>query len=679
MRIDRTRCLVEHALTGDSHATGDVGPGHVDPGLVERTHRTRSWRSTPTSSTSCVRTCSAEPRERLDPRRSRPTDKPYGSQIPGRSPCVIRSSVEIAFADALGIDTWHAVVGGSMGGMRALEWAVRSPRARRSTHRVRGRGRVDGRADRTQPAADSRDQGRSQFSRRGLLRRCAAHRRVSRSLEDSDRSRIARPTSSRPVSLAPPKATRSVLAGGQYAIESYLEYHGEKLARRFDANSYIVLSEAMNHHDVGRGRGGVGAALGTIRSQTTVLGIDSDRLYPLRLQDQLAEHIEGASHVHVISSGVGHDGFLLEVDQIGKIDRGVTERLDAATLPSTHVTLTRIVINLPARRASARCRFLPMRRPLALALVLGVGSALVMASGSFADSRPPRRTTTTSAPRPTTTKSHGLRGAADRSSLPEAALEGSFGAHHQDRQHARSNAAVRRKRSRRRLRGDRRGRDHAPGGDLQLRGSRRSSVRCGPCGAPIARSSFRSAGSSPSLEVRSMRSAVSRLRPSSSTTSPTAERRCFATRAASGPAQPLRQCAAADGEGRQASPAASAVHVPLVGREVSRAEGEVVCRQFRRRLRGVLRVGHDDQVLGSLALRGAGRDRQRRSRFAKQRDRDDRQLRGRRGGHRLVRAADRIGPRGGVQRRSSRARDLVAPESAPPRDLQEPCRERSSI
>jgi homoserine O-acetyltransferase len=50
-----------------------------------------------------------------------------------------------------------------------------------------------------------------------------------------------------------------------------------------------------------------------------VLGIDSDRLYPLRLQDQLAAYIEGASHVHVISSAVGHDGFLLEVDQIGKI------------------------------------------------------------------------------------------------------------------------------------------------------------------------------------------------------------------------------------------------------------------------------------------------------------------------------------------------------------------------
>ena len=54
------------------------------------------------------------------------------------------------------------------------------------------------------------------------------------------------------------------LDGGRYAVESYLEYHGEKLAARFDANTYITLSQAMNHHDVGRGRGGVRAALARI-------------------------------------------------------------------------------------------------------------------------------------------------------------------------------------------------------------------------------------------------------------------------------------------------------------------------------------------------------------------------------------------------------------------------------
>jgi len=70
------------------------------------------------------------------------------------------------------------------------------------------------------------------------------------------------------------------LRGGRYAVESYLEYQGEKLTRRFDANSYVVLSDAMNHHDVGRGRGGVAEALRGVRARVTVAGIASDRLYP---------------------------------------------------------------------------------------------------------------------------------------------------------------------------------------------------------------------------------------------------------------------------------------------------------------------------------------------------------------------------------------------------------------
>jgi homoserine O-acetyltransferase len=98
-----------------------------------------------------------------------------------------------------------------------------------------------------------------------------------------------------------------------------LEHHGEKLVRRFDPNSYLVLSEAMNSHDVGRGRGGVATALSRIVCEVTVIGIDSDRLYPLKLQEELVELIPGCDALHVVTSAVGHDGFLLEVDQIGKL------------------------------------------------------------------------------------------------------------------------------------------------------------------------------------------------------------------------------------------------------------------------------------------------------------------------------------------------------------------------
>ena len=68
-------------------------------------------------------------------------------------------------------------------------------------------------------------------------------------------------------------------AGGRYAVERYLDFHGNSFTRRFDANTYIRLVDAMRAHDVGRGRGGVEAALATVTAPMLVLGIDSDRLY----------------------------------------------------------------------------------------------------------------------------------------------------------------------------------------------------------------------------------------------------------------------------------------------------------------------------------------------------------------------------------------------------------------
>ena len=116
------------------------------------------------------------------------------------------------------------------------------------------------------------------------------------------------------------------LRGGRYAIESYLEYQGEKLVRRFDANSYVVLSEAMNHHDVGRGRGGVAEALNAVSARVTVAGIASDRLYPLEQQLEIARPLPGENEVHVIHSEFGHDGFLVETDAVGDVVRFALQR-----------------------------------------------------------------------------------------------------------------------------------------------------------------------------------------------------------------------------------------------------------------------------------------------------------------------------------------------------------------
>src|SRR6202000_2021351 len=83
--------------------------------------------------------------------------------------------------------------------------------------------------------------------------------------------------------------TADPAAGGRYAVQSYLEHQGGKLVSRFDAGSYVVLTESLSSHDVGRGRGGVEAALRACPVPAVVGGITSDRLYPLRLEEGLAE------------------------------------------------------------------------------------------------------------------------------------------------------------------------------------------------------------------------------------------------------------------------------------------------------------------------------------------------------------------------------------------------------
>ena len=316
--------LVLHALTGDSHVAGEAGSGHVSSGwwagvvgsgLAIDTDR--YFVVCPNVLGGCQGT--------TGPSSIAPDGLPYGSRFPV---ITIRDqvAVEVALADRLGIDAWYAVVGGSMGGMRALEWVVGYPSRveRVVVLAVGAAGTADQialcslqvRAIRADPHFQGGDyystnerpyeglsiaRGIGQFSYRTWTEFEA---RFGRDAQDE----------------------RGVLERGHYAIESYLRYQGEKLARRFDPNSYIVLSEAMNHHDVGRGRGGVVSALKGVRRPVTVAGITSDRLYPRELQEELARLIPSAGRVRVIASPAGHDGFLLELGDVGDVIRSALAR-----------------------------------------------------------------------------------------------------------------------------------------------------------------------------------------------------------------------------------------------------------------------------------------------------------------------------------------------------------------
>lgn len=230
-------------------------------------------------------------------------------------------AAEAGLADALGIDRWALVVGGSMGGMRAVEWSVSYPERTGALLLLATTGAASAeqiawaniqlhaiRSDPHWHGGDYHDTGHGPYTGLGLARRLA---HVTYRSEPELRIRFGRT----------PQGTEDPFGGGRYQVESYLDHHAAKLVRRFDAGSYVVLSEAMNAHDVGRGRGGLRAALGRVTAPTLVAGVDSDRLYPLAQQAELAALIPTADRLRIIESPYGHDGFLIETAQVAALVR----------------------------------------------------------------------------------------------------------------------------------------------------------------------------------------------------------------------------------------------------------------------------------------------------------------------------------------------------------------------
>jgi homoserine O-acetyltransferase len=246
--------------------------------------------------------------------------KPWGSRFPLIS---VRDQVQadVAALTALGIDEVAAVVGGSMGGARALEWIVGYPDRVRAglLLAVGARATADQigtqatqiaaiKADPNWQGGDYHDTGRAPDAGLTIARRFA-HLTYRGEVELD--TRFANDS----------QGDEDPANGGRYAVQSYLEHQGDKLLARFDAGSYVILTEALSSHDVGRGRGGVDNALRGCPVPVVVGGITSDRLYPLRLQEELAELLPGCSELHVVDSICGHDGFLVESEAVGELIR----------------------------------------------------------------------------------------------------------------------------------------------------------------------------------------------------------------------------------------------------------------------------------------------------------------------------------------------------------------------
>lgn len=312
-RLSRLRdnaVLVFHALTGSAHLAGTydeatfqslspleqafgrqgwwdalVGPGRIlDPALyhvISANHPGSCYGSTGPLS--------------LDPR----TGKPYGKGFP---PLTIRdlARAQARLLDHLGVEK-AVVIGGSLGGMVALEFGLMYPERVKKLVVLAAPGRHG-------PWA----RAFNHLSRQAIL------------LDPEYHEGNPAPTG---MALARGIAMMSYRAPKGFALrweeepekgETYLDYQGEKFLKRFHAESYLVLSRAMDTHHVGRGRGGIEEALKRLRALPSLfVGIDSDLLYPAEEVRQLAR-LSGGRY-REIKSPHGHDAFLIETDQVEAI------------------------------------------------------------------------------------------------------------------------------------------------------------------------------------------------------------------------------------------------------------------------------------------------------------------------------------------------------------------------
>ena len=297
--------LVNHALTGWADING-WWPSMVGPGLPFDSDK--YFVLCPNVIGGCQGS--------TGPASLAPDGVRYGSRFPSLT---IRDMVaaEVAFSDLLGIKKYRLAVGPSLGGMRSLEWAVQLPdrvgaictigSTAVATGDQIGTSSIQIRAIKADPhfhGGDYYDKPLGPTEGMGIARRIA---HLTYRTEAEMDVRFGRELQGDET--------------GRYAIESYLDHQAHKLSHRFDANTYIALSEAMSSHDLGRGRGGVAAALAGIQIPVVAVAIDSDRLFPVRLQAEIAELAPFAAPLITISSPFGHDGFLVEVELVGDVIR----------------------------------------------------------------------------------------------------------------------------------------------------------------------------------------------------------------------------------------------------------------------------------------------------------------------------------------------------------------------
>ncbi|MDR3563221.1 MAG: homoserine O-acetyltransferase [Negativicutes bacterium] len=303
--------LVAHALTGDSHAAAHneqdeegwwdllVGPGR--PLDTERFFVICS---------NVLGGCQGT----TGPASVNPaTGQPFGQDFPV---ITVRDMVNVqkALLQQLGIDHLALVIGGSMGGMQALEWAVSHPGFADAVVAIAAPGYASpqsiayNRVGRQSVMLDPDWLDGNYYGGPGPARGLAIARAVGMITYQSEQSMNN-------------KFARR-MRDGQFEVENYLDHQGRSLVARFDANTYLYLLRALDLHDLGHGYPSYKAALARIAAKVLVVGVNSDILYPAQQQIELVRALKSLgvrAEYAEVDSPHGHDGFLIDFDLLRPI------------------------------------------------------------------------------------------------------------------------------------------------------------------------------------------------------------------------------------------------------------------------------------------------------------------------------------------------------------------------
>jgi len=242
----------------------------------------------------------------IDPK----TGLAYGILFPA---ITVRDMVHLqaALIEYLGINSLKLAIGPSLGGMQVLEWAVLYPEKVKAIASIAAPGRHSAWA-----------MGLSEAQRQAIYTdpnwRGGHYTEDAQPIQGLTVARMIAMSTYRSWESFNERFGREYDESEQFAIASYLQYQGRKLVERFDANTYVILNQAMDRHDLGRNRQDYKSVLQNIKQPTLIVTINSDILYPSVEQQELAIFIPNSELVWLKSSH-GHDAFLINIAALNEL------------------------------------------------------------------------------------------------------------------------------------------------------------------------------------------------------------------------------------------------------------------------------------------------------------------------------------------------------------------------